>query len=310
MNGTRTVALVATMFMLGTNVCGEDIPPNEILERVAAAYKDMTTYKAEGTISSDISTGGTKMKTETSFRILLKKPNLYLISWMQENVTTPSSSQSGAVWSDGTQPYLYMGMMNAYSKVGRDELALGGATGISGGAAFTIPSLFLPVFMGVPAPFSRLKAPQIEMTQKVGEEDCYVISGPSSVSKKEAFWVSKTDYVIKKYYRSLEIPEGGTLIPEMTDEQLEEAINAMGEEVTEESKKNMSEMMESSRTMLKTMKMKGSSVELHTNVSSPQLDKRDFTFALPEGTILKDSLFAGMFGGNKGIPNTCTNHDE
>jgi hypothetical protein len=92
-------------------------------------------------------------------------------------------------------------------------------------------------------------------------------------------------------------------MPEMTDEQLEETIKGMGQEVTEESKKNMREMMDRSRTMLKTMKMKGSSTELHTNVSSPELNKSDFNFALPEGTVLKNSLFGGVFGGSKDISN-------
>jgi hypothetical protein len=240
-----------------------------------------------------------KVNAETSFSIIMKKPNLYLISWTQKNMPMPGMSQSGAVWSDGTQPYLYMGGMNAYSKMGSDELALGGATGISGGAAFTIPSLFLSVFKEQPAPFSRLKDPQIEMTEKVGKEDCYVISGSSSISKKEAFWVSKKSYLIKKYYRSLEPPEGGLAIPKLTDEQVEEAIKGMGQEVTEESKKNMTEMMERSRTMFKSMKMKGSSTELHANVSSPELNKNDFKFALPEGAVLKESLFGGE---NQGQP--------
>ena len=70
------------------------------------------------------------------------------------------------------------------------------------------------------------------------------------------------------------------------------------------------EMMERSRTTLKTVKMKGSSTELHTNVSSPKLNRSDFKFALPEGTVLKDSLFGAMFGGNKGIPNNSMNHDK
>ena len=310
MTGTRIIALAITMLMLGTNVFGDDTSPNEILKKVVATYKDLKTYKAEGTITSDIDTGGMKMKTETSFSILLKKPNFYLISWTQKNMPMPGMVQSGTVWSDGTQPYLHMGMMNAYSKMTSDEIALISATGISGGAAFTIPSLFLSVFKEQPAPFFRLKEPKIEKTEKVGGEDCYVLSGPSAISKKETFWISKTSYLIRKYYRSLEPPEGGTAIPDMNDEQLEEAIKSMGIEVTEESKKNMKEMMERSRTMLKSGEMKGSSTELHTNVSSPELHRSDFKFALPEGTVLKDSLFGGMFGGNKGISNKSMIHDK
>ena len=303
MTGTRIIALAITMLTLGTNAFGDDTSPNEILKKVAATYKALKTYKAEGTITSDFDTGdGMKMKTETSFSILLKKPNLYLISWTQKNMPMPGMVQSGAVWSDGTQPYLYMGTMNAYSKMTSDEIALGGAIGISGGAALTIPSLFLSVFKQS-ALFSRLKDPKIEKTEKVGGEDCYVLSGPSAASKKETFWISKTSFLIRKYNRSLESPEGGVVTPEMTDEQIEEAIKSMGLEVTEERKKNVKEMMEKSITTFKTVKMKGSTTELHANVSSPKLNKSDFKFAIPEGTVLKDSLFGGMFSGNKGTSN-------
>ena len=289
----------AILMMLGAQGCAEDIPPSKIFEKVKAAYQSMDTYKAQGTITSNIDTGGTKTNIETTFSIILKKPNLYLISWTQKSMAMPGMSQSGAVWSDGAQPYLYMGRMNAYSKMGSDELALGAATGISGGAAFTIPSLFLSVFKEQPAPFSRLKDPQIEMTEKVGKEDCYVISGSSSISKKEAFWVSKTSYLIKQYYRSLEPPEGGAPIPEMTEEQLEEAIKGMGQEVTEESKQKMREMMKRSKEVLKTAHMTGSSTELHAEISSPKLNTKDFQFALPAGTVLKESLLGGVLGGSK-----------
>ena len=93
-------------------------------------------------------------------------------------------------------------------------------------------------------------------------------------------------------------------MPEMTDEQLEQAIKGMGQEVTDESKKNMREMTEKSRKMLKTMKMKGSSTELHANVSSPELNENDFKFDPPEGTVFKESLFEGVLdqGNLSGTP--------
>lgn len=303
MSFARIVALSVAILMFGSNSFGNDITPRELLKKVAATYETMETYKAEGTVTSDIDVGGMKVKIETSFSILLKKPNLYLISWTQRNMPMPGMIQSGAVWSDGTHPYLYMGIMNAYSKMNSDELALGGATGISSGAAFTIPSLFLSSLKKQPTPFSQLKDPLIEGTEKVGKEDCYVISSPSTISKKETFWISKESYVIIKYKRSLELPSGGRKMPEMSDEQLEEAIKGMGQEVTKESKKNMRKMMESSGEMLATVNMTGSFTELHESISSPELTKSNFAYAVPKDAVLKDSLFGEMFGGSKAISN-------
>jgi hypothetical protein len=71
----------------------------------------------------------------------------------------------------------------------------------------------------------------------------------------------------------------------------------LGQEVTEETKKNTRQTMERTRRMMKTMNMKGSSTEVHSTVSSPELDETDFKFSPPKGTALKESLFGGILGG-------------
>lgn len=298
-------AIAASLLLAGcaesteplANHVSEAMMAGQILDKVAATYASMEAYEAQGSITSDIDSGGTKMTLETSFSILLKKPNLYLITWTQNNMPMAGMAQSGAVWSDGTQPYLYMGMMKAYSKMGSDELALASATGISGGAAFTIPSLFLSLFKEQPAPFSRLIDPKIERSEKVGEDECYVIGSSSPISKKEVLWVSKTNFLLKKYYRSLERPEGGgEAVSELTDEQLEETIKGMGKEVTDESKQKMKEMMEKSKEALKTASIKGSSTELHTDISTSHATAKDFQFTPPKDSVLKDSLFGEVLG--------------
>ena len=88
-------------------------------------------------------------------------------------------------------------------------------------------------------------------------------------------------------------------MPEMTDKQLEESIKVMGLEVTEESKQKVREMMKRSSNILNTTKVKGSITELHVEISSPEMSKADFQFALPDGTVLKESLFGEMLGGSK-----------
>lgn len=291
------VGLAAVVTMLSVQAFAQEETPNAIFEKVKAAYGSMETFKAEGTIVSDMDVGGRKMSTETSFSILLKKPNLYLISWTQKYI--PGMAFSGAVWSDGTQPYLYLSMMNAYCKMASDEMALAAATGASFGAAFAMPKLLLSVFKEQPTPFSRLIDPKIEGSEKIGEEDCYVISGASMISKKETLWISKSNYLILQCSRSLEPPEGGLPVPEMTDKQLEEGLKAMGQEVTEDNKARMRETMNKARDQLKTTQLKGSITESYAKISSPELSQRDFQFEVPKGAVLTESLFGQALGGAK-----------
>jgi hypothetical protein len=48
-------------------------------------------------ITSDIDSGGMKMTIETSFTMLLKKPNLTLITWTQKNMPMPGMAQFNTV---------------------------------------------------------------------------------------------------------------------------------------------------------------------------------------------------------------------
>jgi len=289
----QTLVLWFAVMLIGNVSFAEETEPSAIFKKVSAAYESIETYSSEGTIISDIDTGGVKMTTETSFSIKLKKPNLYLISWDQKNAMMPNLIQTGAVWNDGSQPYLFMGIMQAYSKMSSDEMAMGTATGISGGAVLTIPSLFLSGLKQL-EPFSRLVDPKLEGNEQVEGEDCYVISGSSTISKKETFWISKETSMIRKYSRSLEAPEGGIKMPKMTDQQLNESIKAMGQEVTEESREAMRKMMKQAEDTMQTVKLKGTLTELQSKIATPKLIEGDFAFKVPVGTALKESLFGGM----------------
>jgi Predicted periplasmic protein (DUF2092) len=299
-----TMAALVTLLVISTTTFAADTDPSRIFEEVISTYKSMQTYKAHGIITTDVDTSGMTMKTQTEFSMNLMKPNRYRITWNQKNMPIPGMAQAGAVWSDGTQPYLYMGIMNAYSKMASDEVALSSATGISGGAALTIPSFFFSLFKEESLPFSRLRNPKFEKIEKVENEECYVISGSSTISKKEIYWISKSRHIIIKAYRSLEPPQGGRKMPELTDDELEQAIKSMGLKVTEESKQNMRALMKRSRDVLKTASVKGSSVELHMEITSPHLTKNDFQFAPPKDAILKASLFKEFLEKGSGAE-TC-----
>jgi hypothetical protein len=294
----KALVLWLVLIMIGTACSAEETQPQAILKKVIAAYESMETYSVVGTIISDGVAGGRKLNTEMSVSMKLKKPNLYLIVWDYRTVPTPPHFHLGAVWNDGTQPYLYMEPMNAYFKMSSDEMALGAATG-AGGAASRIPSLFF-LWKKRPEPFARLVDPKLGGSERVEGEDCYVIIGSSTTSKAETFWISKKTYLIRKHCRSLEPPEGGAKMPKMTDQELEEAIKAMGQEVTEERKEALRKMMQQAEDLLKTSKPKGLWTELYTKIDAPELKEADFVFAVPVGVPLKESPFEGVL--DKKIP--------
>jgi len=277
--------------LAATGVGAEETDPQVILEKAAAAYKAIDTYEAEGTATSDIDSAQGKFNIVTEFTIRLKKPNLYRISWEQSNATVPAMNQSGAVWSDGTQAWLYMGVLKAYSKMPNDAMAIGGATGVSGGAAYTIPSMLLNELASQPSILSRLVDPKLVRSEEVDGDDCYVIEASSIVSKLETLWISKESFLIEQCAHSMEPPDGGFKSPEMTEEQLAEAIEGLGQKVTEENKQALRKRMEEIQKMMQAVKLKGTMSEHYTSISTPELTEADFAFEVPEGVVLKESLF-------------------
>jgi hypothetical protein len=276
----------------------EETDPKIIREKVVAAYKALDTYSAEGkaTTESD-AIQGQRMIVETSFSMKMKKPNHYLITWNQTSSMIPGKSQSGAVWNSDSQPYLYIGAVKAYSKMTNDEMALGGATGISGGAACTIPSFFLAALPSQLDTFSRLLAPKLTDDEEIDGEECYVIDSSSAISKKETFWITKKSFLIKQCSRSLEPPEGGIACPAMSDEQLETTIKGLGQEVTKERKEAMRKKMKDAQTLVQAAHLKGTMTEHHTTIAMPTLIEKDFAFKVPDDVVLNDSLFGDFVDG-------------
>jgi len=283
----RKISALVLFTIFAATGCSQSTAARQVLDKVKAAYKALETYQAQGTITLNADSGGRKVNAVTTFSILLKKPNQYLISWTQQMPMGMNSS--GAVWNDGTQPYLYLYMDNAYSKMTNDEMALGNASGFSGGAAITVPSLFLPVFQAHTNPFVRLQHLKMEPAEKLGNEECYVISATSSAFEREVYWISKSRYLILQH--SL---EGRVKIPEMTDKQLDAAISRMGANVTAETRKARRDMLVQSRKRTAALHLSGEFTEMHTGITSPALDKKDFVFTPPAGAVLKESLLGGL----------------
>ncbi|NLD37791.1 MAG: hypothetical protein GX654_13070 [Desulfatiglans sp.] len=271
MNKLKIVVFVITILFLCTNAYADNPSATEILEKVAATYKSMKTYKVEGTISIVYGPKQFEGVAEISFSILMKKPDQYLITWTQTNVPS-SMGRSWAMWSDSTQPYFYTRDNNTFVNKASDKIALNRAKIYNG--PFTImPQLFLPVFKEYEFPFAWLKNPKVEKIEKIGEEYCYVIRGVSDISRSETIWVSKKSYLVRKYYRFRDYKDTIKLYSKYYEE------NKLGW-----SEKRFEEKIEN----IKRFNNYDHYTEVYKEISSPELSKEDFHFPLPKGAVLRD----------------------
>jgi hypothetical protein len=135
------------------------------------------------------------MTISTAFNIKLARPNLYRIEWKQNSDPAfgQPQAQTQAVWSAGDGDYLdFMG--TGAQKQGSQELALASATGISGGAAATVPGTFFKLNWG--NQFGGSASSQTRQAdEKVGDVDCYVLTSELN-GRSNTLWIGKQDFLI------------------------------------------------------------------------------------------------------------------
>jgi hypothetical protein len=191
---------------------GDKLTAQEIAEKSRDAYAALSSYSDSGTVVSEMAGQNNTLR----FNIRLQRPNLYRVDWAQG--TTPnlpaSLGQSGAVWSDGSGDYLLTTTAGQEKDAKpqtmpdmKKTFAL--ATGPSWSAASTIPGVFfnqdLGDLFGAPAASGRYPL-QKEKDGKVGDVDCYVVSGVIDLSKEPengkpgtattTLWIGKRDFLI------------------------------------------------------------------------------------------------------------------
>ncbi|MCZ6690089.1 MAG: hypothetical protein O7H41_10830 [Planctomycetota bacterium] len=290
MKPTRYPAILLALLMIAFG-CGEPTA-QEVLEKVQATYRDLETYRSEGTVVFEGSINGEETTQETSFRMLLKKPNLYLISWSGRH---EGEAMEGVIWNDCTQAYFYKGVQSPdvdrkyYYKARDDGSAIASATGVSHGAASTIPPLFFPEFSawgrwGV----DYANGARIDRVEEVQGEECYVITGESAASKEETYWISKSRHFIVKHYYTYDQPEGAAPVPEIDVEMM---AKMMGRDTSDERVLKVKKTIDEAEKLMKSTVIKGSWTETHEKRSTPKLEKAEFQFNPPKDAILKESVW-------------------
>lgn len=164
----------------------------DILRKSQAAYAAMTSYSDEGNVVA------TMMGTRAThhFTIKLSRPDRYRIEWEQtvEANASPALKTKGSVWGDGQEHFLENGAKTRTET--NMESALSSATGISGGAAASIPGAFFNTrWNHIIDPTSRIQEQQPDET--LSGIDCYVFSTELK-GRKITVWIGTSDFLIRQ----------------------------------------------------------------------------------------------------------------
>lgn len=259
--------------------------PNDIFQKTLKNYKNMTSLKADGNVLSKINMNGNDVEIKTNFTLLIQKTDLFLVTWSQN---MGFMKQEGSVWNGGEGAYLYMGMKKSYAKIKDNKTALATATGISGGAANTMPSLILQTNNM----YSSFKNCKLVKEEKIEGEECYVIACENE-HLSMVFWISKKRSLFTQIRNIIGDKDLSSKI-DLTDDQIKQSLKSMGQKPTEENVAKMRNTMKMAKEMTKSIK--GSMTETYRNIIiNKEYPKKDFKPQLPKDVTLVDNLFKGMF---------------
>jgi hypothetical protein len=231
--------LLLSVLSMASALADPASPVADILKKSQDTYAALSSYSCTGQTDSVMSS----IKQTTTFSMRLQRPGFYRVDWK-------SSFSSGSVWSDGTGDFL--DITGAPQKMSSREMALGGATGVSGMAAATIPGTFFnQAWGGVlhPSP-SAQRLPD----EKIGANDCFVITShitpPSNGTITTTLWIGQQDNLIHQTRVVME----GMHPPKLTDDQIAQALKMQNKPVTPQNIADTKAMMASAEKAAATQK--------------------------------------------------------
>jgi hypothetical protein len=180
----------------GPNSVEASLSAGEIFYKAREAYAALTSYTDQGTTVALLN----GLTMTTTFQIKLARPNLYRIEWVQTNdsASFSSTTKPQSVWSAGDGDFLDM-MGQGPKKQTNQEMALASATGISGGAAATVPGTFFKTQWGNQLSGAE-RNDKLQADEKVGDTDCYVLASTSK-GTTSMLWIGKQDFLIHQFRR-------------------------------------------------------------------------------------------------------------
>ena len=249
----RNVILPLVVLLVGFNQPGKAQTPDaaELLRDVQARYGSLQSYSATGEVVSGVTRDSSasilpfvqSQEVRSAFAIKLARPQMYKIVWEQEN---SFFSTKGAVWSDGESRYVTMG--GQITQPADTETAIAMATGVSGGAAHTIPSIFFDLAgNGITSGSNTATLADGEFVEG---EDCYVVTVHSEQIDR-TFWISKTSTLIR---REMTVNYAHFAVPELTDTDATQALVSMGQRATAEAIRNLRKMIANTNELSKSIK--------------------------------------------------------
>jgi hypothetical protein len=177
------------------------LPPNpradQILNLMAETYKHCTTYRDSGVLTTNNKT----FRTAT-FSTAFVRPDRFRFEY-QMVIPVIGRTQRNLVWREGQDVRSWSDDESEISNERSFESAIAGATGVSLGSAYEIPSLLLPDEIEGRRLTSMKSATRLD-DAKLGEINCFRVRGELGKSSITV-WIDSKTLLIRKIEEAFDV---------------------------------------------------------------------------------------------------------
>ncbi len=172
----------------------DNLTANHILDRMAKAYANCERYRDSGVVKTVIIQTDHTRIVEKPFTTAFVRPDRFRFEYRKKEGYFPE--QRYIVWRQGKEVQTWWNIQPEIGKPDSLDLALAGATGVSGGSAHTVPALLLPDEVSG----RRLTdMTELERVQDVahGTVDCFRIRGRYA-NIPRTIWIDKVTFLVRR----------------------------------------------------------------------------------------------------------------
>jgi hypothetical protein len=187
---------------------------NEIMTKVAQVYRDCRSYSDSGVVKTVFFSKNDKDLDEKPFTTAFVRPDQFRFESTSNppklNVQLPLKfkDMKFIIWQKGNDIRTWWTIEPGKKKEISLSMAIAAATGISGGAAHTIPALLMPTEVGGQRITEYGQYKRIA-DAKLDSANCFCIQGKLNASDSEAItiWIDKTTYLIIRIDEANKFPD-------------------------------------------------------------------------------------------------------
>ena len=186
---TAAIALLSQTLATADDPKLDDPSPKQILDRMAKAYADCKSYRDSGVVTTVFVKNTVKRTVERPFTTAFVRPDLFRFEYKDNNrrYLISANGQNVQVWWD---------VKPGIQKPESLQLAVGGATGVSGGSAARIPAMLMPGKLkgwgGV-----HISDAKLIKDGKLENVECFRLEGQYA-DNPITLWIEKKSYLVRR----------------------------------------------------------------------------------------------------------------